>query len=302
MRAAAGGGLAITFCFIGLVRRASADCEPHCSYPCGELNGPLNLECGDCTAASGFRFSSMSVHYLVLTLNTTTRRHWVHDLRRTLPNLEVYLAVNGFDERATLRALAQCSLKYHINSYCGFSRFGTYGSLSCFLTKVLALTSQVARELPFMAMLEDDMRLKPDFPAFVEQAVQKHFVTSASPPEILVLGDWGEGYVTSLESARRVLASLRHQGVPLNVDIMLNAGHAGRALKVHGTPWVHRIAPNLGDIQSTPHVRREVLIRNGLTAPLSCTSGALGRHRADGNACMKDSQAARTRYCRGVKT
>ena len=55
MRAAAGGGLAITFCFIGLVRRASADCEPHCSYPCGELNGPLNLECGDCTAASGFR-------------------------------------------------------------------------------------------------------------------------------------------------------------------------------------------------------------------------------------------------------
>ena len=244
----------------------------------------------------------MSIHYLVLTLNTTTRRHWVHDLRRSLPNLEVFLSVNGFDERATIRALAQCRLKYHINSYCGFSRFGTYGSLACFLTKVLALTSQVARELPFMAMLEDDMRLKPEFPAFVEQAVRQHFVTSASPPEILVLGDWGEGYVTSLESARRVLASLRHQGVPLNVDIMLNAGHAGRALHVHGTPWVHRISPNFGDIQSTPHVRREVLIRNGLTAPRSCTTGTLGRQRADGAACMKDSQAARTKYCRGVKT
>jgi hypothetical protein len=31
----------------------SAPCEPHCAYPCVELNGPLHIECGDCSAASG---------------------------------------------------------------------------------------------------------------------------------------------------------------------------------------------------------------------------------------------------------
>ena len=33
-----------------LLREASADCQSHCAYPCVELNGPLDVECGNCNA------------------------------------------------------------------------------------------------------------------------------------------------------------------------------------------------------------------------------------------------------------
>ena len=79
----------------------------------------------------------------------------------------------------------------------------------------------------------------------------------ARQPDLLVLGTWGEGYVSSLASARRVLDSIRLQGVPQNVDIMLNEGHAGYAARVNGrVPWHHRIGPNLGDCLKTPSYRK----------------------------------------------
>lgn len=255
---------------------------------------------GPCTSTLGavrrderlprrFRRKMPDVHYLVLTLNRSiTRRAWVQDTKRLVPDLEAFNAVNGFDERSTLQALAKSRLKYHVNTYCGFSRFGTYGSLACFLTKVQALESQVQRRLPFMAMIEDDMRLKPRFRAFIEDAVRQFLAApSGTPTDLLVLGAWGEGYVTSLVSAKRVLQSLRRQGVPLNIDIMLNAGHAGRAVPLQGTPWTHRVAPNFGDIQTTPHVRREVLIREGLAAQPRCA----------GAKCLAALAEVRSRYC-----
>ena len=238
--------------------------------------------------------NNTTVHYLVLTLNrSSTRRSWVQETRLSIPSLEVVRAINGFDERETVRALAQSGLRYHVFTYCGFSRFGTYGSLACFLTKVIALASQVRRRLPYMAMLEDDMRIKPNFPTFIEQRVARHFGDgdSSVSPELLVLGSWGEAYVTSLAGARRVLQSLRHQGIPMNVDIMLNEGHVGRVERVQGTPWRHRVAPNFGDIQSTPHVRRELLMREGLALPP-------GQHCASAQ-CQSWVREARARYCRG---
>ena len=68
-----------------------------------------------------------------------------------------------------------------------------------------------------MAMLEDDMQLEEGFKAFVEakaasllHAQQQSYSGGAggsthSPPDLLALGTWGEGYVTTLASARRVL-------------------------------------------------------------------------------------------------
>ena len=238
------------------------------------------------------------VHYVVLTLNSSVRRAWVRDLQRTLPSLEVFQAVNGFDRHVTVQALAASGLKYHINTYCGFSRFGTYGSLANYLTKYFALASQVKRRIPYMAMLEDDMRILPAFPAFVEGQVDRYLGSkapgkNATKPELLVLGAWGEGYVTSLESAQRMLAALRWQGVPLNVDIMFNDGHVGRAQHVRDTPWLHRVKPNFGDIQSTAHIRQNDLPAQLLAQPpRGCTA-------AGADACQAWLRAVRERYCRG---
>ena len=140
------------------------------------------------------------------------------------------------------------------------------------------------RRLPYMVLLEDDMQLRPDFRAFVERAVRGGALARA---DLLVLGAWGEGYVTSLASARRVLAALGRQGVPLAIDIMLNDGHAGRAVRVGGSvPWGHRVAPNGGDCLRTPHIGLQDLPRRLLH---TCSGGA---------GCVRELDARRRLYCR----
>jgi GR25 family glycosyltransferase involved in LPS biosynthesis len=160
------------------------------------------------------------VHFVVLTLNRSAlRRAYVSDMQAILPDLEVVRSINGFDKRETVRALAASRLKYHINTYCSFTRFGTYGSLANFLSKVFVLHSQVRRRIPYQAILEDDMQLQPGFRQFVERHVRSHLRVQRDArtggrrgADLLQLGNWGEGYVTSLASARRVLSQLATQG------------------------------------------------------------------------------------------
>lgn len=201
------------------------------------------------------------VHFVVLTLNTTERAGYTADnQQRSLPSLEPFLAVNGFDVAATIAALAATPLRLHLHTFCGYARFATYGSMANFITKYEALRMQLRRRVPYLAILEDDMELQPGFAKFVTEAVRERLERPAHPPELLVLGAWGEGYVTSLAAARRVVAKLEQQGIPLTIDIMLNDGHAGRAERVRGTPWRHRVPPNAGKLRwvhrALPHSPR----------------------------------------------
>ena len=155
----------------------------------------------------------MAVHFMVLTLNTTARRRFTTDNLKHLPaSTEVYPSISGFDKQATVRALVASGLQYHLYTYCGFARFGTYGSLACFLTKYSALLSQIRRRIPLMAMLEDDMRLSRNFVPFVEAQARLHMSAHDPTADILVLGPWGEGYVTSYGSARRIVQRIKAQG------------------------------------------------------------------------------------------
>ena len=207
-----------------------------------------------------------------------------------LPSLTLFRSVNGFDKQETTRALANSHMKYHLMTYCSFTRFGTFGSLANYLTKFYALQHQVSHRLPFMAMLEDDMWLKDGFGQFVEAAVKRHFAghRGNDAPDLIVLGTWGEGYVTSLNSARRVLRSLQRQGIPQNVDIMLNEGHAGRAVRVDGAPWAHRVYVNDGDCLRTAHIGLRELPRALVHIPPRCT----GR-----GGCLEQYRAIRQQYC-----
>jgi len=187
------------------------------------------------------------VRFIALTLNTSDRAGYIADnQQRSLPSLEPFLAVNGFAATATIAALTATPLRLHLYTFCNYARFATYGSIANFITKYEALRMQLRRRVPYLAMVEDDMELQPGFAQFVTEAVRERLERAAHPPELLVLGAWGEGYVTSLAAARRVVARLEQQGIPLTIDIMLNDGHAGRAERVRGTPWRHRVPPNAG--------------------------------------------------------
>lgn len=157
-----------------------------------------------------------AITFVALTLNNTQRNAFVRANQAVLPELELFLAVNGYSKEDTIRRLGSTPLKLHPYTFCNAARFATFGSLANFVSKYLALRMQVRRRLPYMAMLEDDMQLRPGFKAFVEQTVRSGALDRAEErAELLVLGVWGEGYVTSLASARRVeLASLELQPSP----------------------------------------------------------------------------------------
>ena len=230
----------------------------------------------------------MAITFVALTLNNTERSGFVRASRAVLPELEVFIAVNGYSKEDTIRHLASTPLKFHPYTFCNAARFATFGSLANFVSKYLALRMQVRRRLPYMAMLEDDMQLRPGFKAFVERAVRSGALDRA---ELLVLGAWGEGYVTSLASARRVLASLGRQGVPLTIDVMLNDGHAGRAVHINAlrgdaVPWTHRVPPNGGDCLKTAHIHGQDLPRR---LQSTCSRGA---------SCMRKLYCMRHVYCK----
>ena len=85
-----------------------------------------------------------------------------------------------------------------------------------------------------------------------------------------------------------MLASLGRQGVPLTIDIMLNDGHAGRAVRIGAdkVPWDHRVAPNGGDCLKTAHIGRHDLPRR---LQSTCSGGA---------SCMRQLYCMRHIYCK----
>ena len=88
-----------------------------------------------------------------------------------------------------------------------------------------------------------------------------------------------------------MLASLGRQGVPLTIDIMLNDGHADRAVRINAlrgdrVPWDHRVAPNGGDCLKTAHIGRHDLPRR---LQSTCSGGA---------SCMRQLYCMRHIYCK----
>lgn len=88
-----------------------------------------------------------------------------------------------------------------------------------------------------------------------------------------------------------MLASLGRQGVPLTIDIMLNDGHAGRAVRIGAlrgdpVPWAHRVAPNGGDCLKTAHIGRHDLPRR---LQSTCSGSA---------SCMRQLYCMRHIYCK----
>ena len=104
----------------------------------------------------------MAITFVALTLNNTERSGFVRASRAVLPELEVFIAVNGYSKEDTIRHLASTPLKFHPYTFCNAARFATFGSLANFVSKSLALRMQVRRRLPYMAMLEDDMQVLED--------------------------------------------------------------------------------------------------------------------------------------------
>lgn len=150
---------------------------------------------------------------LVQTLGKEDRRAILEANVSKYRQIETFKAINGYDKEATKKALVEADIPLLALAPT------TYGVLANWLTKLLMLERQIADGTAYMLMLEDDVLLADGFVQLVEALVKDGKVFDKY--NIVRLGPWGEGYVTSLESAKRCVRLLRAAGIRAAIDNQL---------------------------------------------------------------------------------
>lgn len=215
----------------------------------------------------------LSVRMLVMSLPAVSghvRAQWLRANQEALPSLHPFRAVDGGDIEETLGMLD--ALKVPFQQLC--DRHASWGMLANTLTRIAALERQVADREPVQAVLEDDVALGRGFAAHVGQlaaAARMHVTTAnvSSPHvstsegkrtgsgqefDLVQLGAFGEGYLTSLRGAKLLLQAFRKHGIHGCPDQQLNDASFHRLAGIKAlrstrwTPWVLLVTTNEGQI------------------------------------------------------
>jgi len=170
------------------------------------------------------------------------RMTYIEKNQKLFPFIKTFKSVNGYNTNVPLKEINNLKLKYVDLD----NNFRTYGTLANWITKYKMLKYQVENEIPFLCFLEDDLLLENNFYTYICDALT-HFKTNVN---ILRLMNWGEGYITSYESAKRVLEHLDRDGIKRNIDNQLRE-HCGYELALKNAPMKIMIVGNTGDCLKT---------------------------------------------------
>ena len=170
------------------------------------------------------------------------RMTYIEKNQKLFPFIKTFKSVNGYNTNIPLKEIINLNLKYVDLD----NNFRTYGTLANWITKYKMLKYQVENEIPFLCFLEDDLLLENIFYTYICDALI-HFKTNVN---ILRLMNWGEGYITSYESAKRVLEHLERDGIKRNIDNQLRE-NCGYELLLKNAPIKLMIVGNTGDCLKT---------------------------------------------------
>jgi hypothetical protein len=184
------------------------------------------------------------------------RSLWVNDLKNFIPNIEVIPAVDGFDVEGIENELAQLQVPFKQLEH------WNYGALGCWLSHYKALKKQVDEKIPFMCRLEDDAEINETFYPSVN-ALTGRFEKDKEL-NMIRLARWGEGYITSLDSSRRIIDMLDGKGIINNIDNQLRCDSG----KEVGIPLIHSLKcpTNGGDIGNTKQLPEHFAFLAGMRA------------------------------------
>lgn len=184
------------------------------------------------------------------------RTEWVKELKEFVPNLEVLPSVDGFNKEKVETELAQLQVPFK------WIEHWNYGALSCWMSHYKAFKKQVDEKIPFMVCLEDDVVLNETFYPGVN-ALQHRFEKDKEL-NIIRFGGFGEGYMTSFDSASRLLKILTEKGVIQNIDNQLRC-HSGKEVHIPLIHWL-RCPTNCGDIGKTERLPDNFAFLAGMRA------------------------------------
>jgi hypothetical protein len=191
--------------------------------------------------------------FYILSLMKEDRKSFVYRNLTLFDQFDIFQSVNGYNSESTIQELKASGLKFMSLHDMNSSR---YGVLANFLTKYKMLQYQVEHKIPFACFIEDDLVLKKDF---VDKVYDKclHLFTADKTLNIIRLGPWGEAYVTSLESAKRILDLIQRKGIIDNIDnqLRLHCGKEKNLSKIfYEKSYSLRSKTNEGDCLSTDYI------------------------------------------------
>ena len=159
-----------------------------------------------------------------------------------IPEMKIFKSINGYNKDITIKKLINMKLKYYKLD------FETYGTLANFLTKVKAFQYQIKNKIKYMCLIEDDLILKEGFIEFITDKLPL-----LKKCNMLRLGKWGEGYITSLNGAKNIVKHIYEEGIIHNIDNQLRI-HCGKEIRIWNIPWKLVVPTNDGDCLKTKKI------------------------------------------------
>ena len=223
--------------------------------------------CRRCLRVCGNRTLSVVITTLIRG-NHSVRERFVSAIQDLIPTAAIQASVDGTNKQSVADALQQENVPFHRLCYTQ----GQWGALALFATRYRAFNHQRS---DFMLLLEDDVGLRPRFLHAIATLIGAHFCATGRaaqqlcstngqrhacferPVDVLQLGSYGEGYITSRDGAGRLAAKVRRMGIigcadqQFNVGGLMNLSHAWnrRAL-----PWRLLAPTNAGERAATPPI------------------------------------------------
>lgn len=200
--------------------------------------------------SSNFNTRNMNhIKYYILSLLTIERQNLVKKNQERFPEIDVFRSINGYDIKETLSHLTNSKLQYH------HLEFATYGTLANFLTKYNVLLHQIEQNIPFLCFIEDDLELHDNFLSHTS-ALLNYFQTQNI--NMVRLGKWGEGYITSLNGAKNIVQFIQKRGITHNIDNQLRK-FSGQEFYAKSTPWTLKYETNKGDCLKTEKINLDLI-------------------------------------------
>jgi GR25 family glycosyltransferase involved in LPS biosynthesis len=171
---------------------------------------------------------------------------YIEQNQKLFPFIKIFKSVNGYNIDETLNEMRRLKLKYVKLDNNGFTTFGT---LANWITKYKMLKFQVDNKIHFICFIEDDLILDKNFNTYIHESLC-HFKKNHVTVNILRMMKWGEGYITSYESAKRVLEHLDRDGIVRNIDNQLRL-RCGKEMGLQNAPMRLMVRGNNGDCLKT---------------------------------------------------
>ena len=193
----------------------------------------------------------MKYETYILSLLTPERLEYINKTQKLFPFVKIFESVNGYNKEETIKEFLNLNIDFHKLKIGPKNNFNNYGTLACWITKVKFLKFQVENKIPYALFLEDDAKLLPGFFDALNNEMKNKWRRLEKEINIIRLFQWGEGYVTSLLSARRLLEIIPKTGVVDNIDNQLRE-RSGPELKLQFNNFYRKwVKTNEGDILKT---------------------------------------------------